>query len=45
MTDTTPKPNVQRLYECLTDGRYDEASTTGRLWPRHRASRSCGRCS
>ena len=25
MTGKKPKPNVERLYECLTDGRYDEA--------------------
>ena len=25
MTDPTPKPAVERLYECLTDGRYEEA--------------------
>lgn len=25
MTGKRPKPNVERLYECLTDGRYDEA--------------------
>ena len=27
MTDTDSKPNVERLYECLTDGRYEEART------------------
>ena len=25
MTDSKEKPAVERLYECLTDGRYDEA--------------------
>ena len=25
MTDPKQKPAVERLYECLTDGRYDEA--------------------
>ena len=25
MTDPKEKPAVERLYECLTDGRYDEA--------------------
>lgn len=25
MTDKKPKPNVELLYECLTDGRYEEA--------------------
>ena len=25
MTGKKPKPNVERLYECLTDGRYEEA--------------------
>ena len=27
MTDPKEKPAVERLYECLTDGRYDEART------------------
>ena len=27
MTDKRSKPNVERLYECLTDGRYEEART------------------
>lgn len=25
MTESQPKLNVERLYECLTDGRYEEA--------------------
>ncbi len=36
MTDTESKPNVERLYECLTDGRYDEARSL--LHPDYRSN-------
>ena len=36
MTDSRPKPDVERLYECLTDGRYDEAR--GLLHPDYRSN-------
>ena len=36
MTGKKPKPNVERLYECLTDGRYEEARTF--LHPEYRSN-------
>ena len=36
MTESQPKPAVERLYECLTDGRYDEAR--GLLHPEYRSN-------
>ncbi len=36
MTDTESKPSVERLYECLTDGRYDEARSL--LHPDYRSN-------
>ena len=36
MTESQPKPAVERLYECLTDGRYDEAR--GLLHPEYHSN-------
>ena len=35
-TEPAPKPAVERLYECLTDGRYDEARSL--LHPDYRSN-------